>query len=210
MAQAEATEQFSEIASYLVASQSQLKGLGLPLAPWFHDLANVESPREAAARLVEHAHKVPERSPAVTAINLERWPELRQRIDLLAQEIPRHPQHRLRLLEHIQSQSHLWPRDSDRPLVDQIDLGILSSQWSQDEALPQALRRAAAQVVEGLPSLLLGNSSSSREEAGLSIYAPDQPFESLGPPQRNVGQIYRELRLSEASHWDEAIRWLSG
>lgn len=209
MAQAEAAEQFSENASYLVASQSQLKGLGLPLAPWFHDLATASTSQEAASRLVEHSQSVPERSPAVSAIDLQVWPELRERIDALALEIPRFPQHRQRLLEHIQSQSHLWPRESDRPLVDQIDVGVLSSHLSQDETLPKGLRQAAQSVVEGLPSLMLGNSSSSREEAGLSIYAPDQPFENLGPPQRNVGQIYRELRWSEATHWDEAIRWLS-
>ncbi len=209
MAQAEAAEQFSEKASYLVASQSQLRGLGLPLAPWFHDLATVDTSQEAASRLVEHSREVPERSPAVSAINLQEWPELRERVDALAQEVPRYPQHRQRLLDHIQNQRHLWPRDSDRPLVDQIDIGTLLSHWSQDETLPETLRQAASHVVEGLPSLMLANSSSSREEAGLSIYAPDEPFEHLGPPQRKVGQIYRELRWSDSTHWDEAIRWLS-
>lgn len=209
MAQAEAAEQFSSVAPAMVASQSQLKGLGLPLAPWLGQLFHLESPQDAASQLVEYSRPVPERAPAVTALDLEKWPKARQAVEELALQVPLHPQHKQRLLSHIEKQVHLWPRAHDRPLVDQLDLRSLCQDWAQDLELPQPLRQAASGLVEVLPEVVLGNSASPQEGTGLSLYAPDRPFGGLGPPGGQVDQIYQDLRWAQSTSWDEAIDWLT-
>ena len=198
MAQAEVAEQLQGTADFLVASQSQLKGLGLPLAAWMSRLSE-HTPTSAAARaLQDESEKLPERAPMVSALDLARWPLVRDGMDGLAEAILSHPAARPRLLQHLSELEDCWPRPQDRPVVDQRDLGEFCQRISEDVELPEHLRRGAESLGQSL-----------REQgAKVSVYLPDRPFEHLGLPDRRVGKIYAELDLSRATRWDEALYWL--
>lgn len=200
MAQAEVAEQLQGTASQLVASQSQLKGLGLPLAAWLPRLDARISASEAAHALAEESSRVPERAPQVSALSLEHWPEIRRSIDTLAGHLMADTRHRADLRSHFRALEDCWPRPQDRPVVDQHDLGSLVSRLAQDESLPEQLRQSAQRVGDLLDSL----------GTRLSLYGPDQPFAHLGPPDRRVGPIYADLDWSKNTRWDEFLYWLVG
>jgi hypothetical protein len=200
MAQAEVAEQLAPVASHLVASQSQLTGLGLPLAQWLQHLPDCAEGASAAQALVKESAQAGARSPHVGSVDLLQWPQLSARLDLLAEQILEHPEVHFRLMQHIQQQGHIWPRPQDRPLVDQLDLPTLCSRWASDESLPDELREQARVVVDQLARI---------SPQGLSIYAPDQPFAQLGPPGGRVGELYQDLRWARNSRWDEAITALT-
>jgi len=199
MAQAEVASQLQATGTTLVASQSELHGLGLPLAAWLQSLPDQPDGPAAAAQLIQAAARVPERAPAVASIDLRRWPELSQALDQLAGAILDSPESSPRLRRHISEQPELWPHPQDRPLVDQIDVAGLCARWSQDEALPALLRQQAGQV----RTLVLNICRSSSPEAhGLSIYAPEK---ALGGP---VKDIYAALSFARETRWDEAFNGL--
>ncbi len=198
MAQAEVAEQLQGTASQLVASQSQLRGLGLPLAAWLPRLDARISAAEAARALAEESSRVPDRAPQVSALNLEGWPEIRESIDALAGYLMADARHRADLRSHFKALEDCWPRPQDRPVVDQHDLGSLVSRLAQDESLPEQLRHSARRVGDLLDSL----------GTRLSLYGPDQAFAHLGPPDRRVGQIYSDLEWSKNTRWDEFLYWL--
>jgi hypothetical protein len=191
MAQAEVAAQLHSVTPHLVGSQSELRGLGLPLADWLQSLPQQDSGAAAASQLA--ACSQGERAPAVSALDLERIPELEEGLDCLAGWILRHPEARQHLLNHIQQQPELWPHAQDRPLVDQVDLGRLCQAWRSDAQLPEGLRQQAAAVAE-----LVGAVSSG----GLSVYAPDRPNGAL------IEGIYARLELARRTRWDEAINSL--
>ncbi|MBS2033439.1 hypothetical protein JST97_00510 [bacterium] len=192
MAQAEVAAQLQTVTEHMVASQSELKGLGLPLAEWLQTLPEQSGGGQAATNLANRCGG--ERAPAVSAIDLKHFAGLQQSLDLLAEQILDHPEARQRLLEHIQAQPEPWPHAQDRPLVDQLDLGSLCQAWQTDRWLPEALRRRAAAVSEQLKQV---------SSAGLSVYAPDRPNGSL------IDKIYGGLELSQRTRWDEAINSLA-
>lgn len=191
MAQAEVAAQLQSVTPHLVGSQSELRGLGLPLADWFQCLPQLDEGGAAASQLA--ACSQGERAPAVSAIDLESFPQLQQGLDSLAGEVLQHPEARPNLVNHIRQQPDLWPHAQDRPLVDQIDLGRLCRAWLGDEQLPAELRRQAAVVAE-----LVGSVTSQ----GLSLYAPERPNGDL------VDGIYAQLDLAQRTRWDEAINSL--
>jgi len=199
MAQAEVASQLQGTGTSLVASQSELRGLGLPLAAWLQSLPDQVDGPAAAAQLVQAAALVPERAPAVASIDLRRWPELRQALDQLAGTILDNPESSSRLRQHISEQPELWPHPQDRPLVDQIDVAGLCSSWHDDESLPNALRQQAGRVREQVLSIC---QSSSLEAHGLSVYAPER---ALGGP---VKDIYAALTFARETRWDEAFNSL--
>ena len=205
MAQAEVAAQLAPVTPHLVASQTELKGLGLPLAGWIQHLPACPEGGTAAQALVAESSHFAERSPLVSALDLEKWPLLSDQLNGLAQQILQHPQSRDALLGHIATQKHLWPRDQDRPLVDQLDLVSLCNSWQQDKTLPRSLRRQAGKVSE-LVGQLCGRSAEGG--SGISIYAPDRPFEQLGTPQGPLGELYGRLRMARNTLWDEAIAQL--
>ncbi|MBX3167212.1 MAG: hypothetical protein KF760_07360 [Candidatus Eremiobacteraeota bacterium] len=199
MAQAEVASQLHTVSDHLVASQSELRGLGLPLATWLQQLPNLAGGSQAAAQLVQASEGLSERAPAVASIDLRRWPQLQSSLDELAGRILDAPGSAPRLRQHIQQQPDLWPHAQDRPLVDQIDLAGLCRAWQNDRQLPEDLRRQAGQV--GL--LVSQLCRSSQETGGLSAYLPDQ---SNGP---FIDQIYARLRFARETRWDEALQSLS-
>ena len=202
MAQAEVAEQLASVTSHLVASQTQLTGLGLPLAAWLQHLPDCQQGDSAASALVDEASQAGPRSPQVGAIDLDQWPQLSLKLDALAQQILDHPQSSSQLLQHIKNQAHLWPRPQDRPLVDQLDLVSLCRSWQQEEQLPDRLRQQSGEVADLVQQIC---QHSQPQAHGLSVYAPDQPFAHLGPPQARLGQLYGELRWARQTRWDEAI-----
>lgn len=199
MAQAEVAEQLAPVTSNLVASQSRLTGLGLPLAIWTQKLPALEDGRLAGQALVECAAATPERAPAVGALNLSDWPEVSRRLDSLAREILDRPPAQKLLLRHLEAQPSMIEESYGRPLTDQIDLVSLCRAWQGDPGLPQVLRQRAGAVVDALSTVLHSSASQSH---GLSIYAPDRPMGEVGP---FVGQIYADLRLAHTTLWDEAL-----
>ncbi len=198
MAQAEVASQLQPVTDHLVASQSELLGLGLPLAPWLNQLPQLEDGGAAAERLVEVSRGLGHRAPAVASIDLRGAGELRQELDGLAGAILEHPQTYSTLRQHVQNQPHLWPRAQDRPLVDQIDLLGLCRAWQGDLSLPRDLREQAGEVMNTVARLC----RSSEELGGLSIYAPERDNGAF------VQQIYTRLRFAEQTRWDEALQAL--
>ena len=85
MAQAEVASQLQTTTPHLVASQSELRGLGLPLAGWIRELPQQEDGGGAATLLA--ASSQGERAPAVSAIDLQRFPSLQQSMNSLASQI---------------------------------------------------------------------------------------------------------------------------
>lgn len=199
MAQAEVASQLQGVSDNLVASQSKLLGLGLPLADWMQQLPGQPSGSAAAQKLVESARGLEARAPAVSSIDLRGWPQLQNSLDKLAGAILENPQCSQQLRHHILQQPELWPQARDRPLVDQIDVAALCRDWRADEKLPESLRRQAGEVVSTIARLC----HSSRAMGGLSAYLPDQ---SNGPL---VEQIYARLRFARETRWDEALQNLS-
>lgn len=198
MAQAEVASQLQTVSEHLVASQRELTGLGLPLAPWLNHLPDLKDGEAAAQKLVEVSRGLGHRAPAVASIDLRGAGELRQGLDGLAGAILENPQTYSTLRQHVQNQPHLWPRPQDRPLVDQIDLVGLCRAWQSDSTLPQALRDQAGAVTDMVSRLC----RSSEELGGLSIYAPDRDNGAF------VQQIYTRLRFAEQTRWDEALQAL--
>ncbi len=199
MAQAEVASQLQTVSDHLVASQSELLGLGLPLSQWLGQLPAQPTGAAAAEKLVEVSRGLGERAPAVASIDLRAFPELRDRLDELAVTILDHPQAFATLRSHIEQQPHLWPRPQDRPLVDQLDLAGLCRDWQQDSSLPEALRQQAGETGETLARLC----RSSEELGGMSIYAPARDNGAF------VNQIYARLRFAQQTRWDEAVQALS-
>lgn len=199
MAQAEVASQLHTVSDNLVASQSKLLGLGLPLADWLQQLPAQESGSSAARQLVEASRGMGERAPAVTSIDLRNWPPLQSSLDDLAGSILENRQWHPLLRQHIQKQPDLWPHAQDRPLVDQIDVAALCRDWQDDDRLPEDLRRRAGQV----RSLVGDLCRSSEARGGLSAYLPEQ---SNGP---FVYKIYARLRFAQETRWDEALQNLT-
>lgn len=207
MAQAEVAEQLQTTTSNMVATQGQLLGLGLPLAPWIRQLHTFKGGQEAAQELVRGAAACPERSPACSSLDLAKWPQVRERLDRLAQEILGHPQSRADLLACLKGLQHPWPRPHDRPLIDQIDVAEFCRALSERPQLPEPLREAAVAAGDALDSVVTGTSQS--QWGGLSIYVPGQPYQQLGPPSQRVGKRYGELAWAEKTHWKEMLDWLT-
>jgi len=198
MAQAEVAAQLQHTTDQLVGSQSELRGLGLPLADWLQHLPDQTEGSGAAAQLVAASQGLSERAPRVTAIDLRRWPDLQQSLDKLAATILDSPESHPGLRKHIQEQPDLWPHGQDRPLVDQIDLAALCRSWQTDANLPASLRQQADRVGQ----LVAQACQSSAAQGGLSVYAPDRPN---GP---FIDQIYARLRFARQTRWDEAVNSL--
>lgn len=198
MAQAEVATQLQQATDHLVASQSELHGLGLPLAAWLEQLPAQSNGSGAAAQLVSASHGLSRRAPAISSIDLRRWPELQESLDQLAGTILDSPESRQTLRKHIQEQPDLWPHAQDRPLVDQLDVARLCKSWQTDASLPPELRRQAGKV-GGLVGELC---RSSADQGGLSIYAPESNNGIL------VDQIYARLRFARQTRWDEAVNTL--
>ena len=198
MAQAEVAAQLQHATDQLVGSQSELRGLGLPLADWLQHLPDQTEGSGAAAQLVSASQGLSDRAPRVTAIDLRRWPDLQKSLDQLAGGILDSPESRPALRKHIPEQPDLWPHSQDRPLVDQIDLANLCQKWEGDTNIPASLRQQAGQV----RALVAQACRSSENEGGLSIYAPDRPN---GP---FIDQIYARLRFARQTRWDEAVNSL--
>lgn len=202
MAQVEVAEQLSSVTSQLVASQSQLTGLGLPLASWLQTLPDCSQADQAGAALVASSSLVPDRAPAVAAISLNDWGSLREQLDGLAAQILEHSESRAVLVEHIRRQEHLWPRPLDRPLVDQIDLVGLCRDWQGDSRLPEGLREQAGKVAEAVVARCKPSQAGPQ---GLSIFAPEAP---LGPASAPLGPFYQDTEWARKSSWDEALNTL--
>lgn len=198
MAQTEVATQLHQTTDHLVASQSKLRGLGLPLSPWLQQLPEQPGGLGAAAELVKASRGLDERAPAVASIDLRHWPRLQDGLDELAGSLLSFPECRQNLRRHIEAQPKLWPHAQDRPLVDQIDLLALCRCWQADDSLPQALRQRARQVA----GLVTEACRSSAEQGGLSIYAPERHNGMM------VDQIYARLRFAEQTRWDEAVNSL--
>ncbi len=199
MAQAEVASQLHTTSDNLVASQSKLLGLGLPLSDWLQQLPDQNSGSKAARQLVEASRGQGERAPAVTSIDLRGWPQLQSGLDQLAGSILESRQYHPLLRHHILQQPDLWPHAQDRPLVDQLDLAALCRDWAGDDRLPESLREQAGRV----GSLVRQLCHSSEASGGLSAYLPEQ---SNGP---FVDQIYARLRFARETRWDEALKNLT-
>lgn len=199
MAQAEVASQLHSVSDHLVASQSKLYGLGLPLADWLQQLPAQPGGAEAAQQLVEASRGQEKRAPAVASIDLRRWPQLQSSLDELAGAILENPQCAAQLRQHIRQQPDQWPSPQDRPLVDQIDLASLCRDWQGDQQLPESLRLRAEQV----GAMVSEACRSSQTQGGLSAYVPDR---NNGP---FVDQIYARLRFAQSTRWDEALQSLT-
>ena len=180
MAQAEVAAEMAPVADYLVASQTEEKGLGMQLGEWLTTLHG--APADAARQLAEKCSG--ERAPKVSAIDLK-TPFL-SHLDDLARAIEGHPEDRSTLQAHIAKEATLWPR-GDRPLADHKDLHGLLARWEGDPALSQEVRSTARELREQAPP-------------GLGIYAPSAPAIPL------ADQLYAPLRLARQTRWDEALR----
>ena len=200
MAQAEVAAELQGITPHLVASQTELHGLGLPLGRWLTRL-DVVDPSRAATALVEECRSAPERAPAVAALDLEQWPVVQQSLDELGQELLQHPQAHARLLQHLREQPIPWTRPQDRPLSELLDVRKLCATWAGDEQLPEDLRQAARRVEASLSNVV--SLTSQPEWDGLSVLAPQQPPGSL------VESLYAQLRWAQSTHWDEAMARLA-
>ena len=198
MAQAEVASQLQHTTDQLVGSQTELRGLGLPLADWLQHLPEQTDGAGAAGQLVSASQGLSDRAPRIAALDLRRWPDLQKSLDELAGEILDCPESHPSLRRHIQQQPGQWPHPQDRPLVDQIDLAGLCRSWQSDDSLPSSLRQQADQVGK----LVAQVCKSSEPSGGLSIYAPER---SNGP---FVDQIYARLRFAEQTRWDEALNQL--
>jgi len=182
MAQAEVAAEMAPVAGYLVASQTEEKGLGMPLGQWLQSLDG--EPAAVARSLAQVCATSGERAPRVASIDL-RAPWLPQ-LDSLARAIEEHPEDRAELRAHIEQEPTLWPR-GDRPLADHKDLHGLLARWESDPGLAPELREKSRQLRAAAP-------------AGLGIYAPS----SAGIPLAE--QLYAPLRLAQATRWDEALK----
>jgi len=207
MAQSEVSESLHSVTSQLVASQSQLRFLGLPLKLWVNDLSDIGSSQEAGRKLVEHSAENPERSPAVASLNLKCWPLLRNELDQLAGQLLESPPDIQRLKSCLSLQESPWPRKHDRPLVDQSDLRNLLGSLLREPELSDSVRTQLEKVSQALDEVV--EAHSQPQWGGLSAYLPTRPFEELGPPCQKVGEIYSGLPWAKVTRWDEMIRSLA-
>lgn len=203
MAQAEVASQLRDVSPHLVGAQGKLHGLGLPLAAWLRRLDTVQGGAGAAAALVEEAAAVPERAPMVSALDLQRWPEMQSTLDRLAGQILDNPQAADVLRFHIAQQPSPWPNAGEQPLSDMLDLRALCSAWKDDERLPIGLRARAEDVLQTLDRFVV--KASQTEWAGLSALVPEAGLQSLGALP---GQLYDSLQWAQETRWDEALRAL--
>lgn len=201
MGQAEVASQLSGVTPHLVASQGELHGLGLPLGRWLGRLDAIGDGQAAAVALARECEAEPERAPAVSALNLEHWPAVQEGLDRLGGQVLTHPESLPRLRAHLREQPVPWPHAGDRPLTDLLDVRKLCQSWQEDESLPDSLRQAAGEVLQRLPALVAHRTDPDWN--GLSVLAPEQPVGAFAE------QLYRDLRWSQATRWDEAVHALS-
>lgn len=180
MAQAEVATEMAPVADFLVASQTEEKGLGMPLGDWLTTLHG--EPAAAAQQLADKC--TGERAPRVSAINLGQ--NFLGELDGLARAIEGNPQDRSALQAHIAQEPTLWPR-GERPLADHKDLHGLLARWQGDPNLSQDVRQGARELARTAPQ-------------GLGIYAPSAPAIPL------ADQLYAPLKLARETRWDEALR----
>lgn len=200
MAQAEVAAELSGVTPVVIGSQGQLRGLGLPLGPWLQGLHTFNNPAAAGADLVAHAAEVPERAPAVAALELSSWPDCQAALDGLAAQILSHPLARPAMRAHIAAQEAPWPRPGDRPLSDLLDVRRICQAWRNDPLLPAGVREHAQAVLDRLAEVV--SAASEEQWGGLSVLAPSQGLEQLGPLPAT---LYGQLKWSQRTAWDEAI-----
>jgi hypothetical protein len=203
MAQAEVAAELSSVTPHLVAAQGKLHGLGLPLGAWLQRLDTTSGGAAAAAELVDAAAEVPQRAPMVSALDLQRWPDMQASLDGLAAEILNNLPAAPMLRGHITQQPSPWPQAGERPLSDMLDLRRLCTAWKDDVRLPAPLRAAAEQVLQRLEVAV--QNTSQPEWGGLSALLPAAGLQSLGTLP---GELYNSLDWAQQTRWDEALRAL--
>lgn len=207
MAQAEVAEQLAPVTDTLVASQGKLLGLGLPLAAWSQRLHATVSGPQAADLLVYESAREPGRSPRVASIDLQRWPQMRDQAEKLAQQVLAHPQAVPLLRQSLTACTPPWPRAAERPLSDMLDLGDVARSWAGDVRLPDGLRTAARDTQQQLARCV---HSGDPAGSGLSLFLPARPLSQLGSLGAQARTLYEATRWSEKTSWGAALELLMG
>ena len=205
------TENLSELngqVGHIVAAQAGEHDKGMPLGAWIHQLEDCADGGQAARKLVDECRNTPHRTPHMSALQLRGLPAYEQAIDTLGAEILAHPDSREVLQRELKQVAGLWEEPRDNALYRQVDAGLLARRWAQQPELPESLRSAARQVAEKADEMVTAKSSQT-PGSGVSIFAPDQPWQSIPLFDAKMSQVYGNLQLSQKTQWDEAIDWLS-
>ena len=213
MAQAETVTELAGVTPVVVGSQTAEQGLGMPLGAWLQQTPSLDDPVASAALLVKDCALESVRSPEVSAFRTDVDPALEAHLRTLGQVIRQNPQQRDHIREVLASQPHLWDRDWDRPLIDQIDLGRLAEALGNDEHVSPEIRQASQKLVADLQKMIVSPAAEaqpglSTDPHGLSIYAPHAAWESMPTPSGPLKDVYDRLRLSSDTGWAQTLSWL--
>ena len=205
----ETAAELKNVGGALVASQASEEGLGMPLGGWIAHLGQCADGAAGARALVDECRLTPERTSHISAIDLHKVTPFEATLDCLAQAILAQPQARPALQEGLRQVGGLWKQTWDFALYRQVDVGSLCQVWAADQRLPDSLREAARQAQERAQAMVL-DKTAAQPPVGVSLFAPEKPWEQTPIFDKSLGQVYADLRQAQETHWDEAIHWLSG
>ncbi|MHB2021133.1 MAG: clostripain-related cysteine peptidase [Candidatus Xenobia bacterium] len=203
MAQAEVALQFDGQARCLVAAPAEEHGAGLPLGAALAALPAGPTAPAVARALVDASARTPERTPAVSALDMTHLPGLLDALDGLGAALVAHPELMPAVRSMLQQQPGYREVTWDVPLTQLKDLGTFCDAVQQLPALHQpalALRRAIDDTVL----------AHEGRGDGLSAWLPDCNLRSkLGPMSDMVTSLYGRLTADRLPHWLQAVRLLS-
>jgi hypothetical protein len=209
MAQAEVAVEMMPHARWMVAAQGLEEGVGMPLGRVVSMLDEGATAEQAAAAVVDACAATPERTPTVSAVNLEQAGALRDALDDLGRAILEHPRHAAALRAHIEKTRGFYDHQPwDRPLSDLRDLGDFARRVGNDSTLKD-LHAASRALLQTLRAAVAAHVPAS--VSGMSAYLPTQRLEDTHGPSGLAAQAkYDRLALSRQTVWDDALASLAG
>lgn len=207
MSQVEVAYELHEVADAMVASPSVLYG-----TPWNHPIAlesilKADGGLAAARNMVENAKtKFGEGTPTVSALDLEKMPQLRNSLDEFSKDLLKGDISES-TLERLIYNARSYGRAQagyTKPQRELIDLYGFCQELLKNPQVPDCAARESAKRVQGtlkelVPSFM-DRQANLGEGHGISIFAPT--MRGLLKP---LGKLYPQLKMSLEGDWDDFI-----